>query len=179
MWIWIGAFPGTAHGRNVLSPLRGRYRAGLALRHRSPVDRELRRTNQRRRQPLDVWLRNPHLCGTPMGGASAASAWMRPRPHPTRKVHDWGGGLSGVRYLKRTSPNDQAIWRTLIGRTSPISQAIWRTLTRRTSPSDRAIWHALIRRMSPSDRAIWRTLVRRTSPNDRAIWHALVRRTSP
>ena len=90
MWIWIGAFPGEAHGRNVLPPLRGRYRAGLALRHQSPVDRRRRRTNQHQfRQPLDVWLRIPHLCRTPIGGASAASTWMRPRPHPTREVHEW------------------------------------------------------------------------------------------
>ena len=60
-------------------------------------------------------------------------------------------GLSGVRYLKRTSPCDQAIWRTLIRRTSPNSLAIWRTLTKRTSPNDQVIRRALIRRTSPND----------------------------
>ena len=35
-----------SRGTKLVTPLRGRYRAGLALRHQSPVDRRRRRTNQ-------------------------------------------------------------------------------------------------------------------------------------
>ena len=50
------------------------------------MDGRRRRTNQRRRQPLDVWLRNPHLCGTRIGAVAVTLTWVRPRRHPTSET---------------------------------------------------------------------------------------------